>query len=133
LPADCPVSGSLSSVPVGIFESGYRRPRHQEILEDAFFYHTDFLSRDAIVIECIVTIQIDAADAICRRIVNHRDEIWKNRLIHFLRECLSFAFVLLAVPFDSMTEDFVEKYSARTPGQNGGSGVGFDDGSRTQG
>src|SRR5881409_862468 len=84
--------------------------RHQKIFQNTFFDNTYFLCGNTIVVECIVAIQIDTADALQRRIVNYRTKIRQHRLIYFLGERLSFAFVFLPMAFDAMPEDLVEEH-----------------------
>ena len=94
------------------FETGDRRARHQEVLQDALVDHVHALSPYTIIVECVIAVQIRACQPFGGRIIDHRQEIGQDRLIHFLGERLAFAFALLPVPFDAVTEDFVEKYAA---------------------
>ena len=61
--------------------------------------------------------QIFLAQPRHRRIINNRQEIRQNRLVHFLRERLPFGNILLPMPFRAVTENFVEKHRRRPPGK----------------
>ena len=113
---------------VRILEARNRRTRHQKIFQNALFDNTHFLRPNTVVVERVMAIQIDTADALHGRIVNHRDKIGQHRLVYLLREGLSFAFVFLPMPFDAMTENFMEEHAARAPGENSRAGVRFNDG-----
>ena len=119
-------------MPVRILEAGNGRTRHQKVFEDTLFDNAHLPRRNPVVVERVMTIQIDAADALCCRIVNYRNKIGQHRLVHLLRERLPFAFVFLPMSLNAMAENLVKEYAARPPGENGRPGIRFDDGRRSK-
>ena len=55
-----------------------------------------------------------------RRVIVDAQKIWKHTLVHFLGECLSFGFSALAVSFQPVPQDLVEKHSGRSPREQRG-------------
>src|SRR4030095_14207212 len=77
----------------------------------------------------VIAIEIDGPDLFHRRVVDNGNECRKNLLVDLTRKCLSFAFVLVALPFDAMPEDLMEENAAGATGKNCGPRIGLDYGS----
>src|SRR5689334_982611 len=58
-------------------------------------------------------------------IVHHAEKFWQNFLADFLGESLAFFFVALAVAFQAVAQDFVEKHGGGAAAEKSGAVVGF--------
>src|SRR5215813_5765232 len=99
-------------MPIRVFKPSHGRPRHQKVLENALFDNGDLLSGHTVIIELVITIEVDTLNALGRGVINDGNERWQYRLIHLFRKCLALTVTLLAMAFDAMAEDLVEKYAA---------------------
>jgi hypothetical protein len=77
LPAYSPIARSLPAVAIGCFKPRHGRSRHQKVSENSFVNDSDFLSRHAIVVEFVISIQVDTVQALRRRVINDGKEIGK--------------------------------------------------------
>ena len=112
---------------IGMVETIDWRARHQEVLQNAVVDRNDGPGEHAFVIVFVVAVEIDASDALQCGVEGDCEEIREDLFADFLSEGLTFGFVFLAMTFDAMTEDFVEKDAGRATGKNRGSHKGFGD------
>ena len=59
-------------------------PNHLEpskVFQDAFIHNGDFLRRDAVVVESVMSVQIDPVNALAGRVIDYGDKVRKNRLV----------------------------------------------------
>ena len=86
---------------------------HQKISENSVVDRDDFLRRNSFVVVCIGAGELCSVELCQRGIVDDRQERGQNLLADFLGEGLALAFVTLAMAFQAMPENLVEKHSGR--------------------
>ena len=114
-----------AAVPVGGEKSARRRSAEQKSAQNAGVDQGRPLRRHGLVVEVVVTVEVDAADARQRRIVVDRDEGRHDRLADLLGEGLPLLLVLLPVPLDAVAEDLVEEHAGGPPLEDGRPDVGI--------
>src|SRR5713101_6139751 len=104
---------------VRMIESLDRGARHQETLENSVIHGVDALPGNAFVVVGVPAIQVDALPLTQARIEHYREKFRQHAGVKALGKGLAFAFILLAVAFDPVSENLVEENAGGAAGENG--------------
>src|ERR1700719_5375232 len=94
---------------VGMAEIRDRHARHQKILQHAILYRDDALRRNPLVVKVIRSSEFRAVEFFQRRIVRDAEKLRQHFLIHFFRERLPLALILLAMAYEPVAQNLMEE------------------------
>jgi hypothetical protein len=93
------------------FQSGNGRAREKEVSEYSVFDDIDRTGFHAFIIIKVVAVEVRSHNFLSGWIVDDGNEVGQNRFANLFGESLAFVFILLALAFNAMSEDFVEENS----------------------
>jgi hypothetical protein len=118
LPRNHFITGLAAAVAVRLAETRNRRARHEERLQHAVFDGGRWPRLHSFVVVIVPAVKVLARRGVPRGIENHRQETGQHLGADALGEGLPLVFILLAVAFDAMAEDFVKEHARRAAGEN---------------